>query len=82
MPWSVRTNQLVGFAWPPTPLCIGNWRGVLVQYRLHDTPLGVDDILSAEKILDAQHGVVQKTLIRRLESGLLLGQDQLDIFAL
>ena len=82
MPWSVRTNQLVGFVWPPTPPCVGNWRGILVQYRLHDTPLGVDNILSTEKVPDAKHGVVKKTLIGRLESGLLLGQDQLDIFAL
>ena len=55
---------------------------MLVQNRLYDTPLGVDNILSTEKILDAKHGVAKKTLIGRLESGLLLGQDQLDIFAL
>jgi hypothetical protein len=68
VPWSVRTNQLVGFAWPPTPLCIGNWRGILVQHRLYDTPLGVDNILSTEKVPDAKHGVAKKALIGWLES--------------
>jgi hypothetical protein len=45
-------------------------------------PIELDDILPAEKILDAAHRVAEQTLIRRQENCLLLGQNQLDILPL
>ena len=81
VPWAVRPDQLIGFLWSPASLFIDDRRSNLVQNRIHNAPLGVDNVLPAEKISDAMHRVAQQTLIGRHESRLLLGQDQLDVLA-
>ena len=54
----------IGFLWPPASLFIDDRRSDLVQNRIHDAPLGVDNVLATEKIPDAMHRVAEADVDR------------------
>ena len=80
-PRSVGADQRVGRLRPPgSGLVLVTGRRI-VEDRLDDPPLRVDDVLPAEQFAVAAHRVAEQALIGRRQRGSLLGQGQFDDLA-